>query len=36
MGPDVSTVTLPAARLALLDEGDKIKEEQVVLFAVPN
>ena len=29
-------VTLPAARLYLLDEGDKIKAEQVVFFAVPN
>ncbi len=29
-------VTLPAARLYLLDEDDKIKDEQVVFFAVPN
>jgi hypothetical protein len=35
LGPDGATVTLPAARLALLDEDDKIKDEQVVFFAVP-
>jgi hypothetical protein len=29
-------VTLPAARLYLLDEDNKIKAEQVVFFAVPN
>jgi SnoaL-like domain len=29
-------VTLPAARLYLLDEDDKIKAEQVVFFAAPN
>jgi hypothetical protein len=27
-------VTLPAARLYLLDEDDKIKAEQVIFFAV--
>jgi hypothetical protein len=36
LGPGGSTVTLPAARLALLDEDDKIKDEQVVFFAVPS
>ena len=29
-------LTLPAARLYLLDEDDKIKVEQVLFFAVPN
>jgi hypothetical protein len=29
-------VTLPAARLYLLDEDDKIKAEQVVFFTAPN
>jgi SnoaL-like domain len=29
-------VTLPAARLYLLDEDDKIKVEQVVFYAIPN
>jgi hypothetical protein len=36
LGPGGATVTLPAARLALLDDDDKIKDEQVVFFAVPN
>ena len=31
-----SPVTLHAARLYLLDEDDKITEEQVVFFAVPH
>jgi SnoaL-like domain len=35
LGPGGATMTLPAARLALLDENDKIKDEQVVFFAVP-
>jgi hypothetical protein len=35
MGPDGSTVTVPAARLALLDDDKKIKAEQVIFFAVP-
>jgi hypothetical protein len=30
------TVTLPAARLYLLDEDEKIKAEHVVFYAVPN
>jgi hypothetical protein len=29
-------VTLPAARLYPLDEDDRIKAEEVVVFAVPN
>ena len=29
-------VTLPAARLYLLDEDNKVKAEQVVFFAAPN
>jgi hypothetical protein len=32
-GPGGAKVTLPAARLYLLDENDKIKAEQVVFFA---
>lgn len=35
LGPGGATVTLPAA-LALLDEDNKILDEQVVFFAVPN
>ena len=35
-GPDGQKVTLPAARLALFDENQKIKKEQVVFFAVPD
>jgi hypothetical protein len=35
LGPGCATVTLPAAWLALLDDDDKIKYEQVVSFAVP-
>jgi SnoaL-like protein len=35
-GPDGAKVTLPAARLALFDENQKIKKEQVVFFAVPD
>ena len=35
-GPDGEKVTLPAARLALFDENQKLKKEQVVFFAVPN
>ena len=35
-GPDGPKVTLPAARLALFDENQKIKKEQVVFFAVPD
>jgi hypothetical protein len=34
LGPGGPLVTVPAARLALLDENDKIKAEQVVFFAV--
>jgi hypothetical protein len=29
-------MTLPAARLYLLDENDKIKVEQVIFYVVPN
>src|SRR5262245_61479226 len=35
LGPGGSKMTLPAARLYLLDEHNKIKAEQVVFFAVP-
>ena len=35
-GPSGPKVTLPAARLALFDENQKIKKEQVVFFAVPD
>ena len=35
LGPGGTVITLPAARLALIDEQDKIKAEQVVFFAVP-
>ena len=31
-----ATTTLPAARLYLFDEDDKIKAEQIVFFAVPS
>src|SRR5262249_5572543 len=34
-GPGGSAVTLPAARLYLLDENGKIKVEQVVFYAAP-
>ena len=33
-GPGGQKVTLPAARLALFDENEKLKKEQVVFFAV--
>lgn len=33
-GPGTPTVTVPAARLALFDENKKIKNEQVVFFAL--
>src|SRR5262249_18995405 len=35
LGPGGPRVTVPAARLALLDEDNRIKAEQVVFFAVP-
>jgi hypothetical protein len=35
MGPGGGMVTVSAARLALLDEDNRIKAEQVVFFAVP-
>ena len=35
-GPDGAKVTLPAARLALFDENQKMKEERVIFFAVPD
>jgi SnoaL-like protein len=33
LGPDGSKVTLPAARLYLLDDDNKIKSEQVIFYA---
>ncbi|HEX8036055.1 MAG TPA: nuclear transport factor 2 family protein [Ktedonobacterales bacterium] len=35
LGSDGPHVTISAARLALLDENNKIKTEQVVFFALP-
>ena len=35
-GPFGAQMTLPAARLYLLDENDKIKVEQVIFYAVPD
>jgi hypothetical protein len=35
-GPGGEKVTLSAARLALLDEDSRIKDEQVVFFAIPD
>ena len=35
-GPNGEKATIPAARLALFDENQKIKKEQVVFFAVPD
>jgi hypothetical protein len=35
-GPDGAKVTLPAARLALFDENQKLKKERVIFFAVPD
>jgi len=35
-GPDGPKVTIPAARLALFDENQQLKHEQVVFFAVPD
>ena len=35
-GPEGAKVTLPAARLALFEEDQKLKKEQVVFFAVPD
>jgi hypothetical protein len=35
-GPDGPKVTIPAARLALFDENQQLKKEQVVFFAVPD
>ena len=34
-GAGAPTMTLPAARLYLLDETGKIKSEQVIFYAVP-
>jgi hypothetical protein len=34
--PEGPEVTLPAARLYLLDEDNKIRDEQVVFFAAPD
>ena len=36
VGPGGAPVTIPAARLALLDEDEKIQAEQVVFFAIPD
>jgi len=35
-GPNGPKVTIPAARLALFDENQQLKKEQVVFFAVPD
>jgi len=35
-GPPFGPMTLPAARLYLLDENDKIKVEQVIFYVAPN
>ena len=35
-GPDGEKVTLPAARLALFDENQKLQQEQVIFFVVPD
>jgi hypothetical protein len=35
-GPFGAQMTLPAARLYLLDENDKIEVEQVIFYAVPD
>lgn len=35
-GPEGPHVTISAARLALLDENNQIKTEQVVFFALPD
>jgi SnoaL-like domain len=34
--PDGPKVTIPAARLALFDENQQLKTEQVVFFAIPD
>src|SRR5262245_36316543 len=34
-GPPMGSMTVPAARLYLLDENNKIKAEQVIFYAVP-
>jgi hypothetical protein len=36
LGPDGPKVTLPAARLAVFDEHNQIKQEQVIFFAMPD
>lgn len=35
-GPDGEKVALPAARLALFDENQKLQQEQVIFFVVPD
>ena len=35
-GPEGAEVTLPGARLYLLDEESKIKDERVVFFTTPD
>ena len=36
LGPDGEKVTLPSARLALFDENQKLQQEQVIFFVVPD
>jgi hypothetical protein len=35
-GPPMGSMTLPAARLYVLDENNKITAEQVIFYAVPD
>ena len=35
-GPPMGSMTIPAARLYLFDENNKIKSEQVIFYAVPD
>jgi hypothetical protein len=35
-GPGGQQVTIPAARLALFDENQKLKEERVIFFVAPD
>ena len=35
-GPPMGSMTIPAARLYLLDDNNKIKSEQVIFYAVPD
>ena len=36
VGPPMGSMTLPAARLYLLDEHNRIESEQVIFYAVPD